>query len=47
MMMKYPDKLKRDALNLAARLGIKVAQMECDLGITPGTDLQVAAAVSD
>lgn len=35
-MMKYPEELKREALNLAAQPGMKVAQVERDLGITPG-----------
>ena len=35
-MMKYPDEFKREALKLAAQPGIKVAQVERDLGITPG-----------
>ena len=35
-MRKYPDELKREALNLAAQPGMKVAQVERDLGITPG-----------
>ncbi len=35
-MAKYPDELKREALNLAAQPGMKVAQVERDLGITPG-----------
>ncbi len=35
-MMKYPDELKREALNLAAQPGMTVAQVERDLGITPG-----------
>ena len=34
--MKYPDEFKREALKLAAQPGIKVAQVERDLGITPG-----------
>ena len=34
--MKYPDELKRKALILAAKPGVKVAQVERDLGITPG-----------
>ena len=34
--MKYPDELKREALNLAAKPGMTVAQVERDLGITPG-----------
>lgn len=35
-MMKYPDELKREAISLAAQPGMKVAQVERDLGITPG-----------
>ena len=35
-MAKYPDELKREALNLAAKPGMTVAQVERDLGITPG-----------
>ena len=35
-MMKYPDELKREALNLAAQPGMTVARVERDLGITPG-----------
>ena len=35
-MKKYPDEFKREALKLAARPGIKVGQVERDLGITPG-----------
>ena len=35
-MMEYPDELKREALNLAAKPGMSVAQVERDLGITPG-----------
>ena len=35
-MMKYPEELKREALNLAAQPGMKVSQVERDLGITPG-----------
>ncbi len=35
-MVKYPDELKREALNLAAKPGRAVAQVERDLGITPG-----------
>ena len=34
-MMKYPDELKREAISLAAQPGMKVAQVERDLGITP------------
>lgn len=34
--MKYPDELKREALNLAAQPDMTVAQVERDLGITPG-----------
>ncbi len=35
-MMRYPEELKREALNLAAKPGMTVAQVERDLGITPG-----------
>lgn len=35
-MMMYPDELKREALNLAAKPGMSVAQVERDLGTTPG-----------
>lgn len=35
-MMRYPDELKREALNLAAKPDMSVAQVERDLGITPG-----------
>ena len=35
-MTKYPDELKREALNLASKPGVSVAQVERDLGITPG-----------
>lgn len=34
--MRYPDELKREALNLAAQPDMTVAQVERDLGITPG-----------
>ncbi len=34
-MAKYPDELKREALNLAAKPGMTVAQVERNLGITP------------
>ncbi|MYA94696.1 MAG: transposase [Chloroflexi bacterium] len=34
--MKYSDEFKREALNLAAQPGMRVAQVEQDLGITPG-----------
>ncbi len=33
---KYPDEFKREALKLAAQPGMKVGQVERDLGITPG-----------
>lgn len=33
---KYPAELKREASNLAAEPGMSVAQVEPDLGITPG-----------
>ena len=36
VMKKYPDEFKREALNLAAQPGMKVAQVERDLGIAPG-----------
>jgi hypothetical protein len=45
-MTKYPDELKREALNLAAKLGVSAAQVERDLGNHAGIDLQVAAALS-
>ena len=35
-MKRYPAELKREALNLAAQPGMKVARVERDLGITPG-----------
>ena len=35
-MRKYPGELKREALNLAAQPGMRVSQVERDLGITPG-----------
>ncbi len=35
-MMKYPNELKREALNLAAQPDMTVSQVERDLGITPG-----------
>ena len=36
-MKRYPEEfLKREALNLAAQPGMKVARVERDLGITPG-----------
>ena len=35
-MKKYPDEFKREALKLAAQPGMKAAQVERDLGITPG-----------
>ena len=35
-MKKYPDEFKREALRLSAQPGMKVAQVERDLGITPG-----------
>lgn len=34
--MRYSEKLKREALNLAAQPGMTVAKVERDLGITPG-----------
>ena len=45
-MKKYPDEFKREALKLAAQPGMKVGQVERDLGITPGNDLQVASTIS-
>lgn len=35
-MRKYPEEFKREAVRLAAEPGMKVAQVEQDLGITPG-----------
>ena len=35
-MTRYSKEFKREALNLAAQPGMKVAQVERDLGITPG-----------
>ena len=35
-MKKYPVELKREALDLASKPGANVAQLERDLGITPG-----------
>ena len=35
-MARYSDEFKREALNLAAQPGMRVAQVEQDLGITPG-----------
>ena len=35
-MNKYPDEFKREALKLAAQPGMTVAQVERDLGVTPG-----------
>ena len=35
-MRKYPEELKREAVRLSAEPGMKVAQVEQDLGITPG-----------
>ena len=35
-MKKYPVELKREALKLASKTGANVAQVERDLGITPG-----------
>ena len=35
-MKKYPAEFKREALRLSAQPGMKVAQVERDLGITPG-----------
>ena len=35
-MTKYPVELKREALNLASKPGVSVAQVERDLGISPG-----------
>ena len=41
-MKKYPDEFKREALKLAGTSWDgKVGQVERDLGITPGIDLQV------
>ena len=33
---RYSDELKREALSLAAQPGVNVAQVERDLGISPG-----------
>ena len=35
-MARYPNELKREALRLSAQPGMTVAQVERDLGITPG-----------
>lgn len=35
-MTKYSKEFKREALSLAAQPGMKVAQVEQELGITPG-----------
>ena len=35
-LKKYPEEFKREALKLASQPGMKVAQVERDLGITPG-----------
>ena len=35
-MGKYPNEFKREALRLSAKPGVSIAQVERDLGITPG-----------
>ena len=45
--MKYPDELKREALNLAAKPGMTCRPGRARLGYHAGIDLQVAAALSD